>query len=172
MGAPSFNNRRIGCGPVALAVVGLVVLIGAFAFFRPDRSARDRVEVEHSITLPLSAREIQALGDASGSVWAVLGIDRGASSIMVIDRVDVEALLAEFDFDPDQESANCFGGGGGPAPGNSVYQPSVVPWPEENQAKSRYSTSTPPGSADIACLYMYELDDPDSVGVWIYSDWN
>ncbi len=164
---------------MAFAVVGLVVLIGAFLFFRPDRSPRERLEFEHSITLPPSAREIQALGDASASVWAVLGVDRGASSILVIDRDDRDALLAEFGFataddvgDDANDMMTCFGGGGGPAPSNSVYQPSDVPWPEGNRAESRFSTSNPPGSADIACLYFYELDDPASVGVWIYSDWN
>ncbi len=173
---PTTDTRRVPRRWIILTIVAVASAMVALSVVRDLESPRERVEAEHSISLPDSARQIQALGDASGSLMAVVGLDRGASSLMVIDRSDVPALLASFGIDPnarrDGEAFLCCGGAFGPAPSNSVYQPRDMPWPEELTPEARYLTEEPPGSADLARVDLYRLADDESVGVWLYSDWN
>ncbi|MGH1491892.1 MAG: hypothetical protein ACRBK7_21310 [Acidimicrobiales bacterium] len=156
-----------------LAVATLLLLIaagvGLFLMGIFD-SAQTRVEREHGISLPESARDIQAMGDASNQFLRLINLDRGASSILVIDRPDLDELLQEFGFDEQSDNAGRFLGG---APGNAQYQPSSVPWPEGLGASpvSDYGTDNPPSNGDFATLQVYTIDD-SSVGVWLYTDWN
>ncbi len=174
---PSEVRGRWTASVVAAIILILVVAAAVLMVLRPDRSAAERVEAEHSVTLPASAREIQALGDASGSLWSIVNLDRGASSLLVIDRADVPGLLMSFGFDPDDPGDalgqfDCFGGISSPAPGNSRYRPASLPWPSDAIPEAGYQTFDTPGSADVACVFLYPMDSADSVGVWLYSDWN
>jgi len=148
------------------AVVGcLVVLFLAAGVLRIGEDSMSRVASEHNIVLPPSATQIQAMGDASGPLrW--VGLDRGASSVFVIDNTELPDLLGEFVWTEENTSFGTF-----PIPANSVYQPKSTPWPADTEPDAYYRTVTPPSSADFAVLLVYPLDDGQS-GIWLYSDWN
>ena len=120
--------------------------------------------------MPESTSNIQALGDASG-ILGVINIDRGASSLMVLDRAELPQLLDQFTFVSNSfldgaQSSNT------PAPANGVYQPSSLPWQSSTVPEFRECSEVTPSTADYVCVFVYPLDDPDSVGIWLYSDWN
>lgn len=156
----------IGLAASAAIVIGFfVVVLGV------GRNGVDRVESEHSISVPDSVSEIEALGDASGFLKLVQ-LDRGASTILVFDRSDLPEFLDQFSWEADDEFVALWNTGNSPAPGNSRYQPSSVPWGADAAPESRQCSTDPPGTADFVCVWTYTVDDADSVGIWIYSDWN
>lgn len=152
------------------------VLVGALIFlvvavFGIGRSDVSRAEVEHSISLPESATEVQALGNAS-SLLKLINLDRGASTILVVDRGDLPDFLGQFVWESSDGFNTLWNNGPSPAPINREFQPASVPWDVDVEPESRQCTQTTPGNADFACVWTYTVEDAGSVGIWIYSDWN
>lgn len=124
-------------------------------------SSAANVEESHGIQLPSSATDLETVGDTG--LAARFGLDRGYTSVFVIDEIEWEPFLASL---PDGEFAQDFGG----PPGNSQYQPSSIPWGDD--APPLYSaTKESPSDGDFLTVQAYETDD-GRVGVMLYSDWN
>lgn len=152
---------------VPLSIAAVVLVLGVAAVFVVSRSSdRERFEDEHGVPLPASATALQVMGDASNPILRWVELDRGASSIFVIPRSDLDDFLDRFDW---EEQEGPFGWS--QIPGNAQYQPDTVPWAAPAEPDEVYSTESPPSSADYATVEVYRLSD-DRVGVWIYSDWN
>lgn len=153
------TTRRFGLW----LLVGLLVLLAARFVWTNSGDDISRIEREHAITLPASVSEAQALGDASGTFVALTGLDRGASSLFLIDRADLEDLLAEFNGE-----VPAFFGPVHPAPANAVYQPDPFPWPDAGLDRVVGASSS---NGDFTNIGIYNVDE-DTVGIWIYTDWN
>lgn len=150
---------------LALVTAGLLFLL-----FEPGRSEIERIEAEHGIQLPSSTTSVRAMGDASNRILRATGLDRGASSIIVIDRADLPTVLNQFP--ALSEGTRVLGGSPSIAPGNSIYQPLSVPWDIDQPPETTFSTTEPPSGGDFTDIGLYTLDDPDVVALWIYTDWN
>jgi hypothetical protein len=152
--------------PLIIFVLGTVAILWVVVGLLSG-SGISRVEREHNIRLPESVDDIQTLGDASSPVLRVVNLDRGASSIFTIDRVDLDELLAQFGLPSDEAPSTWFDG----APGNDIYQPGWVPWSGPEAIEGLYYTDSPPSSGDFTTVQVFGIDD-QRVGVWLYTDWN
>lgn len=152
--------------PLTIFVLGAVAVLWVIAGLWSG-SGVGRVEREHNIRLPQSVDDIQTLGDASSPVLRAVDLDRGASSIFTIDRVDLEELLAQFGLPSSEAPSTWFEG----APANDIYQPGWVPWSGPEAVEGLYYTDSPPSTGDFTTVQVFGIDDR-RVGVWLYTDWN
>lgn len=151
------SRAPIGCGLIVTMVV--VALLAAGALWVLPRTAQsiDRVERDHAISLPDSARDVQAMGDL------VRYVDHGRSAVFVIDAADLGPFVEQLD-QVDDVPYRTF------VPGNEQYQPSTTPWPKGASPDRTFSKASPAGG-DFMHVEIYRLSDA-AVGVWLYSDWN
>lgn len=156
-------GRWIGAGLLVIAIGWLGLT--ANRFYDPH----DRAEREHSLTLPQSATQIDAMGDASFLPYLITGLDRGASTIFVMDRSELDDLRSQVEWGA---PPGLLAAASSAIPGNSVYRPSATPWLEGARPSEVLYSEDPPGSADYVVAEIYTLPDDDVVGVWLYSDWN
>ncbi len=149
-------NRRSAVLIIALVVGATAVPIVSW-WQSSTAQTVDRVERDHGIDLPESARDVQAMGDV------IRLVDHGLSSVFVIDSVDLDKLVDQLDQVADVSHGTFI-------PGNAQYQPRTFPWPPGSAADQSFGKASPAGG-DFMHVEIFRVDDA-SVGVWIYTDWN
>lgn len=72
-------------------IVAPLIILGCMIYIIGFGDNRYRVEMEHGIDIPLSARDIQCRGDA----WKLL-LDRGALAMFTISADDLDMIVNQF----------------------------------------------------------------------------
>lgn len=141
---------------LVVLVVFVVVSIGAAIFIRAYEegfmSSGRRVQNEHGITLPDSARDFLCTGNA----WRGF-LDRGATAIFQIDRTDLNTFLSQLSAHDDADV------------GFVQYGYDDEPPSAWGDPKGIFRCSHSTG--DWTVMAVYDLS-PSTVGIRIYTDWN
>ena len=149
--------RTVGKWPI-VTCIALAVLLAALCvrtWVHATAQSRSRIEREHGVKLPASARHFQCRGDA----WVGF-LDRGASSVFEMDLADQGAFVAQLRIAPGVFTF---------IPGNDRYRQFKLPWRKEVNPLGEYSCRSRTG--DWLHVQVYPIDG-QRVDVWLYTDWN
>ncbi len=110
-----------------------------------------RVEKEHGLRLPLSAKNLECTGNA----WMVL--DRCAYATFEMDRSDLPAFAAQLIEQP-----------GAKPPTNYKPRDMKAPWTKHAPLSGQVYKSP---TGDFLVVQTFDLAD-SRIGVWLFTDWN
>jgi hypothetical protein len=142
---------------LSMILIGCVVVLLAWPRVRlMGVNTRERAEFEHGIVLPASAGGFQCRGDALRGF-----LDRGASTVFVMDAGDVPALKSRVRMGSHLISD---------IPGNDVYRAGIIfPWKAGTGPLEAWDCDSPTG--DWLRVEIRPVAT-GRVGVWMYTDWN
>jgi hypothetical protein len=110
-----------------------------------------RVEKEHGLRLPLSAKNLECAGDA----WMVL--DRCAYATFEMDRSDLSPFTAQLIEQP-----------GAKSPTDYKPRDMKAPWTKHAPLSDQVYKSP---TGDFLVVQTFALED-SRIGVWLFTDWN
>ena len=142
------KRRWVALGVVAVAVLGAITFLHAYE--RGFMSSRDRVEREHGINLPSSARGFLCIGDALHGF-----LDRGATAIFEIDQSELSEFTEQFRRELNGDTRFVYGYGEAPEA-----------W---GKPKEKFRCFSSVGDWTVVAVFDVS---PSTAGIKMYTDWN
>jgi hypothetical protein len=162
-----FKGRALGWRGLTVVltstIINMAFIWGSLFLLGYVGSSAKRIQREHGLRLPSSARNFVCRGDA----WMHNFMDSGAASAFEMAPSDLPSLVSQLKPFPNQQNGFGLDDTGCGVPCNPQYQ-IERPWMTGIPLKKYCSVSSTGDSVEVQ---VWAIDDTH-VGVLLYTDWN